>query len=467
MIPVIAIVGRPNVGKSTLFNALTKTRQALVADMPGVTRDRIYGDGVVGGAPYLLVDTGGLTADHEGIDTLMLAQSRQAIAESQAIIFLVDAREGINVSDEEIAAYLRQQNKKVYLVVNKVDGLDERVALVDFYPLGLGEPHPIAAAHRQGVTQLMENLLQDLAQQAQDDEPADEEPLEAGIKIAIVGAPNAGKSTLVNRMLGEDRVVVFDMPGTTRDSIYIPMQRLGKAYTLIDTAGLRRRARVTETIEKFSVIKTLQAIKAADVVICLIDAKNGLTEQDLTILGKILDEGRAVVIGINKWDGLTTGERDFIRKEIERRLSFVNFARIHFISALHGTGVGDLYKLVEEAYQSSMVDLSTPRLTRLLQNAVETHQPPLVRGRRIKLRYAHAGGHNPPIIVIHGNQSSSVPESYRRYLMNYFREALELVGTPIRVEFKENTNPFAGRRSLLTPRQERKRKVMLREHRKG
>jgi len=459
MIPVIAIVGRPNVGKSTLFNVLTKSRQALVADLPGVTRDRIYGEGVVGGRDYFLIDTGGLSGESSGIDGMMLSQSEQAIDEATAIIFLVDARDGLNASDEAVAQYLRQKSKKVFLVVNKVDGIDERVATVDFYPLGLGEPYPISAAHQQGISHLMEAVLETFPVEEKSEEAlAEELAAKQGIKIAIVGRPNVGKSTLVNRLLGEERVVVFDLPGTTRDSIYIPMERRGKKYTLIDTAGLRRRARIDEAIEKFSVIKTLQAIKAADVVIFVIDAKAGLAEQDLTILGQIIEEGRAVVIAINKWDGLTISEKDFLRKEMERRLSFVNFARFHFISALHGTGVGDLYKLVEEAYQSAMVDLSTPRLTRLLQDALITHQPPLVKGRRIKLRYAHAGGHNPPIIVIHGNQSSSVPESYRRYLMNYFRDALRLVGTPLRVDFKQNENPYAKKRNLLTPRQERTQK---------
>jgi len=462
MVPVIALVGRPNVGKSTLFNVLTKTRQALVANLPGVTRDRIYGEGVVGDREYLLIDTGGLSGESEGIDGMMLSQSQQAIEEADAIIFLVDAREGLNASDEAVARYLRQKSKKVFLTVNKVDGLDDRIATVDFYPLGLGEPYPISAAHNQGIARLMDEVLtsfplEDPAEQALEEELTKQQ----SIKIAIVGRPNVGKSTLVNRLLGEERVVVFDLPGTTRDSIYIPMERRGKKYTLIDTAGLRRRARIDEAIEKFSVIKTLQAIKSADVAIFVLDAKAGLAEQDLTILGQILDEGRAVVIAINKWDGLAISEKDFLRKEMERRLSFANFARFHFISALHGTGVGDLYKLVEEAYQSAMVDLSTPRLTRLLQDAIATHQPPLNNGRRIKLRYAHAGGHNPPIIIIHGNQSGSVPESYRRYLMNYFRDALKLVGTPIRVEFKQGHNPFADRHSLLTPRQERTKKRLL------
>jgi GTP-binding protein len=463
MIPVIALVGRPNVGKSTLFNRLTRTQDALVAAVPGLTRDRQYGDGRVGDRPFIVVDTGGLAAGDDELEGMMARQAWQAIEEADRVFFLVDARDGLTGSDEAIARDLRRSGKPLTLVVNKTDGLDEESALGEFHALGLGEPQPISAVHGRGVERLMRTAL------AQLPAPADGENVEAedaAVRVAIVGRPNAGKSTLINRMLGEERVLVYDLPGTTRDSIFIPFERDGVAYILIDTAGVRRRARVTEAIEKFSVIKTLQAIDAAQVVILVLDARAGIGEQDATLAGYIAEKGRALVLAVNKWDGLEPHERRLIRDQLDRKLPFLGFASVWFISALHGTGVGDLYPLVRRAHDDALRELSTPELTAILERAVFEHQPPLVRGRRIKLRYAHQGGRNPPLIVIHGNQTESVPEAYRRYLVNAFRAALQLTGTPIRIEFRTGGNPYQGRRNVPTPRQvSRKRRLM--RHVKG
>ncbi len=455
MKPVIALVGRPNVGKSTLFNRLTRSRDALVADQPGLTRDRQFGEGRMGERPYIVVDTGGLSGEETGLDGLMARQSWQAVEESDAILFLVDARDGLTAEDENIAARLRSTGKPVWLVVNKVDGLDPDVVAAEFHALGLGEPHPIAAAHGRGVRQLIDTVLATLPAPA---ERSEEEEAEQGIRIAIVGRPNVGKSTLVNRILGEERVVAYDMPGTTRDSIYLPFERDGQRYTLIDTAGIRRRSRVKEAIEKFSVIKAMQAIEDAHVVIMLLDAREGISEQDATLFGFILDSGRALVIAVNKWDGLDADQKARIRRELEVKLPFINFARIHYISALHGSGVGELFESVQKAYDSAMRDLPTHRLTEILEDRVQAHPPPVVKGRRIKLRYAHQGGRNPPLIVIHGTQTEAVPDAYRRYLINGFRKALKLEGTPIRIEFKSGKNPYAGRKNVLTKRQIEKRK---------
>ena len=455
MKPVIALVGRPNVGKSTLFNRLTRSRDALVADQPGLTRDRKFGEGRMGERPYIVVDTGGLSGEETGLDGLMARQSWQAVEESDAILFLVDARDGLTAEDENIAARLRSTGKPVWLVVNKVDGLDPDVVAAEFHALGLGEPHPIAAAHGRGVRQLIDTVLAALPAPA---ERSEEEEAEQGIRIAIVGRPNVGKSTLVNRILGEERVVAYDMPGTTRDSIYLPFERDGQKYTLIDTAGIRRRSRVKEAIEKFSVIKAMQAIEDAHVVIMLLDAREGISEQDATLFGFILDSGRALVIAVNKWDGLDADQKARIRRELEVKLPFINFARIHYISALHGSGVGELFESVQKAYASAMRDLPTHRLTEILEQLVQAHPPPVVKGRRIKLRYAHQGGRNPPLIVIHGTQTEAVPDAYRRYLINGFRKALKLEGTPIRIEFKSGKNPYAGRKNVLTKRQIEKRK---------
>jgi len=461
MLPVVALVGRPNVGKSTLFNRLTRSRDALVADYPGLTRDRQYGQAEVEEHPFIVIDTGGIHGDEEGIDALMAEQSLMAIDEADAVLFMVDARAGLTSADEAIAAYLRKQDKKVFLVANKVDGIDADSAIAEFYALALGDKvHQIAAAHGRGVTQLLtlaltphiEALSQPVNEAEaleQDEEAVVDAPEENDkIKLAIIGKPNVGKSTLTNRILGEERVVVYDMPGTTRDSVYIPMERNGREYTLIDTAGIRRRKNVTDVVEKYSVIKTLRAIEDANVCLLIIDAREGITDQDLSLLGFILEAGRSLVLAVNKWDGLDEDIKDRIKTELDRRLGFIDFARIHFISALHGTGVGHLYESVEEAFVSATKRISTSMVTKILDMAVFDHQPPMHNGRRIKLKYAHAGGYNPPIIVIHGNQAKHLPISYKRYLMNYYRKALKIMGTPIKIEFRETSNPFAGKKKL-------------------
>jgi GTP-binding protein len=465
MLPVIALVGRPNVGKSTLFNQLTCSRDALVADFPGLTRDRQYGNGKVGDRPYLVVDTGGLGGDERGLDGLMAAQVWMAVEEADAVLLLLDAHDGINLSDEQIAARLRRSGKPVLLALNKVDGVDTGPVTADAHGLGLGEPVAIAAAHGRGVAALINRVLAALPATETAEQPAADET--QGIRIAVVGRPNVGKSTLINRMLGEQRVLAFDQPGTTRDSIYIPFERDGRAYTLIDTAGVRRRSKVNEVIEKFSIIKTLQAINDANVTILVLDAHGGeVTEQDASLAGHIIDSGTALVLAINKWDGLDDDQRQWFREQLDRRLPFLDFAERYFISALHGSGVGNLFAAVEDAYRAAVIKVPTAELTRLLERAVHDHQPPLVQGRRIKLRYAHQGGQNPPVIVVHGNQTARLPQSYKRYLNNYFREALKLVGTPIRLEFKTGENPYRGQRNTLTPRQQRQRKRMIRHVKK-
>lgn len=459
MKPVIALVGRPNVGKSTLFNNLTRSRDALVADYAGLTRDRKYGIGRLGDHPYLVVDTGGLSGDEQGIDGEMAQQVKLAIGECDAVIFLVDGRDGLTPSDQNIATYLRQCGKPVTLVVNKTDGIDALVASSEFHALGLGEPLSIAAAHGRGVRSMIGRVLDNFIFEEKTLEEEEEE--ENGIKVAIIGRPNVGKSTLVNRILGEERVVVYDMPGTTRDSIYIPFERDGQQYTLIDTAGVRRRARIKEAIEKFSIIKTLQAITDANVVVMVLDAREGISEQDAHLLGHAMEAGRALVIAINKWDGLDREHKDQIRRELEIKLPFLDFAKIHYISALHGTGVGELYASIKKAYASAMRKLPTRELTELLESLLFAHQPPMIRGRRIKLRYAHQGGKNPPVIVIHGNQVDEVPNSYKRYLENGFRKQLKLEGTPVRIEFKGGENPFAGRKNQPTRHQETRKKRLV------
>ncbi len=456
MKPVIALVGRPNVGKSTLFNCLTKTRDALVADYPGLTRDRKYGTGRVGYKPYIVVDTGGLSGEKEGIDELMAGQVQQAIGEANAVLFMVDARAGLTGGDEIIARHLRRINKPVYLIVNKVDGSDENIVTADFQRLGLGQVIGISSSHGRGVSHMMDVVLAIMPEL----EIEEEEAYDDTLKVAIIGRPNVGKSTLVNRLLGEERVVAFDMPGTTRDSIFIPFEQDGQKYTLIDTAGVRRRGKVKETVEKFSVIKALQAIEVANVVIMVLDAQDGISDQDATLAGFALEAGRAMVIAVNKWDGLEKDARNKMKEELERRLPFLDFAEMHFISALQGSGVGLLFKSVNAAYKAAMADLATPALTRILEDAVSQHQPPIVGGHRIKLRYAHQGGKNPPIIVIHGNQTDSVPGTYKRYLMNVYRKVFKLHGTPVRIEFRSGDNPFANkRRENLTVRQAYKKKM--------
>ena len=483
MVPVIALVGRPNVGKSTLFNRLTRSRNAIVAEFAGLTRDRQYGEAKWQGRTYIVVDTGGITGDEEGIDAKMAEQSLLAIEEADAVLFMVDSRAGLTAADELIAEHLRKRNKRCFLIANKVDTVDPDLARAEFSPLGLGDALPIAAAHGRGIQPMLEEVLgvfpkddevEALEAAAQQDVAEGEEaaripgPSEKdGIKIAIIGRPNVGKSTLVNRMLGEERVVVYDQAGTTRDSIYIPFERDEEKYTLIDTAGVRRRGKIFEAIEKFSVVKTLQAIQDANVVVFVMDAREGVVEHDLNLLGFVLETGRALVIALNKWDGMEPSARDYVKKELERRLFFVDFADIHFISALHGTGVGHLYKSVQAAFTSAVTRWPTSRLTRVLEDAVQVHQPPLVNGHRIKLRYAHLGGANPPLIIIHGNQVEAVPKSYTRYLENTFRKVLKLVGTPIRIEYKGGENPYEGKKNQLTDRQVNKKRRLMAHHKKA
>jgi len=462
MIPVIAIVGRPNVGKSTLFNCLTGSRAALVSDLPGMTRDRQYGEGESGIHRFIVIDTGGLTQEKEGLQQLTAEQSLQAAHEADKLIFLLDGRAGITPEDFAIAEKLRAINKPIVVAVNKTEGLDPAIVSADFFQLGMGTPTTIAAAHKSGISELIDRIF------SESPPPIVEEPDEttAGIKLALIGRPNVGKSTLTNRILGEERVIVFDQPGTTRDSIFIPLERHQQHYTLIDTAGVRRRGKVFETTEKFSVVKTLQAIQSAHVVLFLMDARDGVTDQDLRLLGFILESGKALVIAMNKWDGMSSYEKDTARTSIDRRLQFVPFVRVHYISALHGSGVGNLFDSVNEAYASATKKLATPELTDILQHAVQSHTPPLVQGRRIKLRYAHPGGHNPPVIVIHGNQVHALPMSYVRYLANTFQQRLQLMGTPVRIELKSGENPYRNKRNTLTDRQQRRKQRMFKHVKK-
>ncbi|MBS0350915.1 MAG: ribosome biogenesis GTPase Der [Proteobacteria bacterium] len=438
MLPIITIVGRPNVGKSTLFNFLTQSRNALVADFPGVTRDRQYGRGVIGARVYWVVDTGGIVemADSPDMVSQVQKQVQQAIDEADKIIFLLDAKSGLTAADSIIAQQLRPYQNKIVIAVNKVDRMDADIAVSDFYQLGFGAPQAISAKSGRGVENFISQILQTF--------PLPEEQTEqaSGICIAVMGRPNVGKSTLINRILGEERVIVLDEPGTTRDSIYIPYERRGQRYTLIDTAGVRRKSKIEDTIEKFSVIKSLQALETAHVVVMVFDAREGVTDQDMRLLGLILESGRGLVLAFNKWDGMSEYEREQTKQAIDRRLQFVNFARRYMISALHGTGVGELYRAIDEAYASSTGDLSTPQLTQVLEQATFDHQPPLVGGRRIRLRYAHLGGHHPLVIVIHGKQIESLPDSYKRYLAHYFRQSFKLVGIPVRVQLINDKNPY-------------------------
>jgi GTP-binding protein len=464
MLPVVALVGRPNVGKSTLFNYLTRSRDALVADFPGLTRDRQYGYGKVGPMPYIVVDTGGLSGEADGVEGLAARQTLQALDEADRVLFLVDGREGLTAADEDIADLLRRRGRPVRVVVNKAEGMPEENVAAEFHALGLGNPVAISAAHGQRVRALLEATLAGF--EAPGEEEADRDAGLPGIRVAVVGRPNVGKSTLINRLVGEERVVAYDLPGTTRDSVEVPFSRDGQDYVLIDTAGVRRRRSVSEAIEKFSIIKALKAVDEAHVVIAVLDARDGVTEQDVSLIGLTAERGRGLVIAVNKWDGLPAGQRERIQTELDRRLPFIDYAKRHFISALHGSGVGRLAGSVRQAWAAGQRDLPTPDLNRVLEAAVTEHQPPLVRGRRIKLRYAHQGGRNPPVIVVHGNQTDRLPAAYRRYLANTFRRAFDLHGTPVRVELKSGRNPYEGRRNTLTPRQERKRKRMM-KHLKG
>lgn len=460
--PVVALVGRPNVGKSTLFNRLTRSRSALVADFSGLTRDRHYGEGRVGDTPFIVVDTGGFEpVAKSGILHQMARQTKQAIAEADVVVFLVDARAGLNAHDHDIARLLRKLGQKVVLCVNKAEGMQHGSAVAEFHELGLGLPCPISAAHGDGIADLIEHALEGLGEKVEDEvfdadetEPspdalvsdtaeAAEPVVHHRIKLAIVGRPNVGKSTLINTLLGEERVIAFDMPGTTRDAIEIEFDRGGKQYTLIDTAGLRKRGKVFEAIEKFSVIKTLQAIEASNVVLLMIDAQQEVSEQDAHIAGFILETGRALVVAINKWDGLDSEHRERIQREFDRKLRFLSFARVHTISALRGQGINTVLRSVNAAHAAAFTKLSTPRLTRELQAAIEQQPPPRRGIFRPKMRYAHQGGQNPPLIIIHGNALDAISDSYRRYLEGRFRDAFELAGTPLRIEFKSSYNPYA------------------------
>lgn len=454
MLPVVAIVGRPNVGKSTLFNALTKTRDALVADMPGVTRDRQYGISDVGERPCVLVDTGGLVGQAEGIDYLTAQQVHQAIEESQLVFFVVSARDGLTTEDEEIGQLLRQHNRPVLVVGNKTDGTDPDISLAEFAALGMGQALAVAASHRRGVSALMDEAAEMLPPP---DETEEEDDDPDRIRLAIVGRPNVGKSTLVNRLLGEERVMAFDSPGTTRDSISTKTEINGIPYELIDTAGVRRRSRVSDMVEKFSIIKALQAIDKAHVVVLMLDASEGITDQDATLLGHILRRGRALVIALNKWDGLESYDRKQVLSEMDRRLQFVTWARQITISALHGSGLKELMTSVQEAWRSATIDMSTPELTRILIKAWEAHQPPMSQGRSSRLRFAHSGGNLPPRIIIHGNRTDKIPASYKRYLENVFIKHYKLRGTPLMIEFRSGSNPFKDNKNKLTSRQIAKR----------
>jgi GTP-binding protein len=459
MIPIIALVGRPNVGKSTLFNRLTRTRDAIVSDFSGLTRDRQYGRAVYEEQAFIVVDTGGIEGKETGIEALAIKQTELAIAEADYVIFMVDAQAGLTSADQMLAQKVRLSQKPVMVLANKTDKTNAEVAMAEFHQLALGDPIGISAAHNRGVHSFLEHLFAMLATTYVLD--AEEQAHEKSIRIAIIGKPNVGKSTLVNRMLGEERVIVYDQPGTTRDSIYIPMERHGKPYTLIDTAGIRRKSRTHETIEKFSIIKSLQAIDEANVVIIVIDGKDSVTDQDLHLLGYALESGRSLMIAINKWDDMNNDSRQQVKDDLARKLTFVNFAKIHYISALHGTGVGLLFDTIDRVYESATRKHSTNQLTKILMQALADHAPPNVGGRRIKLKYAHSGGHNPPIIVIHGNQAEALPKDYQRYLMSCFRDALKLVGTPIRIELKTTENPFKDKPNVLTETQARRRQRVI------
>jgi GTP-binding protein len=462
--PTIVLVGRPNVGKSTLFNRLTRTRDALVADLPGLTRDRHYGKGRVEDKSYIVVDTGGFEpVAKDGILSEMARQSREAIAEADVILFLTDGRAGLSPQDKRIAQELREAHAKVYLVVNKTEGMREEVVTAEFHELAMGEPHAISAEHGEGVRALIEEALAAFpAEKAAEEEP--DHP-----RVAIVGRPNVGKSTLVNRLLGEERVIAFDQPGTTRDAIEIDLDYHGKRYTLIDTAGIRRRGKVFEAVEKFSVVKTLQAIESANVVVLVVDAEADIADQDAHIGGYILEAGRALVVAVNKWDAIDTDKRKDVQSELERKLQFLGFATFQTISARMGTGIPQLLKAVDGAFAAAMAKLSTPKLTRALQAAIEQQQPPMSGRFRPKMRYAHQGGSNPPIIVIHGSGLDGVKEPYKRYLENTFRETFKLSGTPLRIELRSSHNPFEGRKKPLTEKQDaqRRRRKIISKRRYG
>jgi GTP-binding protein len=464
MKPTVVLVGRPNVGKSTLFNRLTRTRDALVADLPGLTRDRHYGQGRMGDKPYIVVDTGGFEpVAKEGIMSEMARQAREAIAEADVVIFVVDARAGLSPQDKRIALQLRKANAPVFLAVNKTEGMRHEVVTAEFHELAMGEPHAISAEHGEGVRALIEEALAPFKPEPEEDEMPDHP------RVAIIGRPNVGKSTLVNRLLGEERVIAFDQPGTTRDAIEVELDWHGKRYTLVDTAGIRRKGKVFESVEKFSVIKTLQAIERAHVVILVVDAESNIAEQDAHIGGYILEAGRALVVAVNKWDAIDAEKRKDVKTDLERKLQFLDFADFRTISARMGAGIEQLLKSVDVAFAASMAKLSTPKLTRALQKAIEEQQPPMSGRFRPKMRYAHQGGSNPPIVVIHGSGLDDVKQQYKRYLENTFRKVFKLIGTPMRIELRSSANPFEGRRKPLTEKQDsmRRRRKIISKRRYG
>jgi GTP-binding protein len=461
---VIAIVGRPNVGKSTLFNFLTRSRNALVADRPGVTRDRQYGFGNYQGREFILVDTGGLgrnDKDSENISNLISDQSLRAIEEADVLIWLVDGREGLTAEDEHLAKILRPMCDHIFLSANKTEGLNTDIVLSDFHRYGFNEPSAISAKRGDGISHLMDEVIQQLPIESNDEGLS-----ENGLRITVLGRPNVGKSTLTNRILGEERMLTFDQPGTTRDSIAIPFERDGIPFTLIDTAGIRRRSKINDAIEKFSVVKSLQAIDSTQIVVLVLDAHEAVTEQDASLLGLIVDSGKALIIAVNKWDGLDVSERARIKAQLDRKLGFIDYACVHFISALHGSGVGKLFVSINKISKSISIDPAASKITGILQEATQAHSPPLVHGRRIKLRYAHIGGHDPIRIIVHGNQTDHVPESYRRYLANQMRKQLKLVGAPVLIEFKQGQNPYKDKKNILTNRQIEKRRRLMRHVKK-
>jgi GTP-binding protein len=446
MQPVIAIVGRPNVGKSTLFNRLTKSRDAIVADFPGLTRDRHYGQARLGNQAFIVIDTGGFEPDSStGIVREMARQTRQAVAEADAVIFVVDARAGLSAQDHDIAQFLRTERKRVVLAANKAEGMQDSPALAEFHELGIGEPMPVSSAHGQGIRSLAQAVLEGLGAEEDEEEAQPGDGPDAPVRLAVAGRPNAGKSTLINTWLGEERLVAFDQPGTTRDAIHVPFEREGRRYELVDTAGLRRKGRVFEAVEKFSVVKTLQAISEANVVVLLLDAQQGVGDQDAHIAGYIVESGRALVVAVNKWDALDRYARELLTRQLEQRLAFLPFAQVLHISALKRQGLGPLWKAIEAAHASATCKLPTPALTRLLREAVEQQQPPRAGRFRPKLRYAHQGGMNPPVVVVHGTSLDHVGPAYRRYLEGRIRAHFSLVGTPLRIQMRSAANPFDDR----------------------
>ncbi len=462
MLPAVALVGRPNVGKSTLFNQLTRSRDALVADFPGLTRDRRYGFGSHDGHAFLVVDTGGLGEEGDELRALAVRQTEIALEEADAVVFVVDYKDGLTAADERVAAQLRSSNKPVTVAVNKSEGLGPELAEAEFHSLGLGAPVSIAALYGRRLGELMTQVLVPFA-------PVDDGEFDdsrSGPYVAVVGRPNVGKSTLINRLLGSARLITSAEPGTTRDSVHVTCRRHDKSFVLVDTAGIRRRAKVNEFIEKFSVVQSLRAIENAGVVILLVDAREGIIDQDLHLIGLIVERGRAITIGVNKWDNLESAQRRQVEAQIDRKLEFVAFARITYLSALHGSGIDDVLAGALDAYDAAGRALPTPRLNAILERAMIAHSPPLVAGRRIRLRYAHQGGRHPPIIVIHGNRAERLPGHYQRYLVNFFRRTLKLEGAPLRLEFKSGDNPYAGKRNTLTRRQVKRRQRVIRHSRR-